>query len=138
MESVTLDQLNKMDRSDFIAVLGEVFEHAPWVADAAFGSRPFSDLRALSTAMTTVVRNASAELKLALIKKHPDLAGKAAREGTMTADSKYEQSSAGLDRLSEGEFATFQRLNTAYRNKFDIPFIVCVRRHGKDFILEPV
>ena len=72
---------------------------------------------------------------MALIKGHPDLAGKAAREGAMTADSKFEQSSAGLDRLTEEEFADFHRLNNAYRAKFDMPFIVCVRRHGKESIL---
>ena len=73
--------------------------------------------------------------KVALIKAHPDLAGKAARAGALTADSKAEQASAGLDRLSEDEFAAFHRLNDAYRKKFDIPFIVCVRRHTKDSIL---
>ena len=81
------------------------------------------------------VRAAAPEERRALINGHPDLAGKAARAGTMTRDSKAEQASAGLDRLSEAEFARFHRLNTAYRQKFAIPFIICVRRHGKDSIL---
>jgi 2-oxo-4-hydroxy-4-carboxy-5-ureidoimidazoline decarboxylase len=135
MEQITLDQLNRTEHSDFVAVLGEVFEHAAWVAEAAFSARPFASLSALSAAMTAAVRNAGEERKMALIKGHPDLAGKAAREGAITADSKLEQSSAGLDRLSDDEFAKFQRLNTAYQEKFDIPFIVCVRRHGKESIL---
>jgi 2-oxo-4-hydroxy-4-carboxy-5-ureidoimidazoline decarboxylase len=71
-----------------------------------------------------------------LIKGHPDLAGKAARAGTMTVESKAEQASAGLDRLSEAEFAQFHRLNDAYREKFGMPFIICVRRHSKDSILQ--
>jgi 2-oxo-4-hydroxy-4-carboxy-5-ureidoimidazoline decarboxylase len=70
-----------------------------------------------------------------LIDGHPDLAGKAAREGKLTADSTAEQAAAGLDRLTEQEFATFHRLNDAYRTKFSMPFIVCVRRHGKESIL---
>ena len=85
--------------------------------------------------MTAAVRKAPREQRLALIKGHPDLAGKAARAGTLTADSTAEQASAGLDRLSEQEFADFHRLNDAYRQKFGIPFIVCVRRHTKDSIL---
>jgi 2-oxo-4-hydroxy-4-carboxy-5-ureidoimidazoline decarboxylase len=72
---------------------------------------------------------------MALIKGHPDLAGKAAREGAITDDSRHEQSSAGLDRLTDEEFAMFHKLNDAYQAKFDIPFIVCVRRHGKESIL---
>src|SRR5581483_5235015 len=72
--------------------------------------------------------------KRALIEAHPDLAGKAARAGALTADSKAEQGSAGLDRLSETEFARFSELNESYRKKFGFPFIVCVRRHGKDSI----
>jgi 2-oxo-4-hydroxy-4-carboxy-5-ureidoimidazoline decarboxylase len=85
--------------------------------------------------MTTAVRGAGDARQMTLINAHPDLAGKAAREGTMTTDSKREQSSAGLDRLSQDEFAAFHRLNNAYRAKFGMPFIVCVRRHGKESIL---
>jgi 2-oxo-4-hydroxy-4-carboxy-5-ureidoimidazoline decarboxylase len=135
MAQLTLDELNRMDRSAFVAALGEVFEHAPWVAESAFGARPFASLAALYEAMTKVVRQAGDGPQMTLIKGHPDLAGKAAREGTITDDSKREQSSAGLDRLSPDEFAAFHKLNDAYHAKFDIPFIVCVRRHGKDSIL---
>jgi 2-oxo-4-hydroxy-4-carboxy-5-ureidoimidazoline decarboxylase len=92
-------------------------------------------LGALFEAMTRAVRDAGAGRQSALIRSHPDIAGKSAREGTLTADSAREQTSAGLDRLSEEEFAAFHRLNEAYRAKFDMPFVVCVRRHGKDSIL---
>ena len=81
------------------------------------------------------VRAAPAQERLALINGHPDLAGKATLAGTMTRDSKAEQASAGLDRLSAEEFAHFHELNNAYRQKFAIPFIICVRRHSKDSIL---
>jgi len=135
MAQITLDELNRMDRAAFLAALGEVFEHAPWVAENAADARPFAGLNALYDVMTAAVRSASADRQMALIKGHPDLAGKAAREGAITDDSKLEQSSAGLDRLTEQEFATFHKLNDAYHAKFDIPFIVCVRRHGKESIL---
>ena len=135
MAQITLDELNRMDRAAFLTALGEVFEHAPWVAENAADARPFAGLNALYDVMTAAVRSASADRQMALIKGHPDLAGKAAREGAITDDSKLEQSSAGLDRPTEQEFATFHKLNDAYHAKFDIPFIVCVRRHGKESIL---
>ena len=135
MTQITLDELNRMDQQAFVAALGDVFEHAPWVAETAHKARPFPSLDALYKAMTAATREAGEARQMALIKGHPDLAGKAAREGAITADSKLEQSSAGLDRLTEDEFAAFHRLNDAYRAKFGIPFIVCVRRHGKESIL---
>ena len=105
------------------------------MAEARLRERPFATLAALHDAMMSAVRARPPEQRLALIKGHPDLAGKAARAGTMTANSTAEQASVGLDRLSEEEFARFHQLNDAYRAKFGIPFIVCVRRHGKDSIL---
>ena len=99
------------------------------------GQRPFATLAALHEAMTRRCGPRPADQRLALIKGHPDLAGKAARAGALTANSKAEQASAGLDRLSDAEFEEFHRLNDAYRDKFGFPFIVCVRRHSKDSIL---
>jgi 2-oxo-4-hydroxy-4-carboxy-5-ureidoimidazoline decarboxylase len=135
MAQITLDALNRMDKSAFVAGLGDIFEHSRWVAEAVHQAQPFPSLNALYEAMTAAVRNAGEARQMALIKRHPDLAGKAAREGTITADSKLEQASAGLDQLSADEFAAFHRLNDAYHAKFSIPFIVCVRRHGKESIL---
>ena len=135
MDPISLDTLNTADRNAFAAALGEVMELAPWVADEAYAARPFASLAALYQAMTDAVRNAGEARQRALIDGHPDLAGKAAREGKLTADSTAEQAGAGLDRLSEAEFAAFHRLNDAYRKKFGMPFIVCVRRHGKESIL---
>ena len=136
MTKMALASLNATDEAGFMAALGDVYEHAPWVAQAALKQRPFATLAALHAAMTDAVRAAPPEQQLALIKGHPDLAGKAARAGTMTVDSKAEQASAGLDRLAEAEFAQFHRLNHAYREKFGMPFIICVRRHSKDSILQ--
>jgi 2-oxo-4-hydroxy-4-carboxy-5-ureidoimidazoline decarboxylase len=133
--TVALDDLNRADKRAFIAALGGIFENAPWVAEAVWPQRPFATLAALFSAMTAAVTAASREKKLALIFGHPDLAGKAARAGDLTAHSRSEQSGAGLDRLSEAEYATFQRLNDEYRAKFGFPFILCVRRHTKASIL---
>jgi 2-oxo-4-hydroxy-4-carboxy-5-ureidoimidazoline decarboxylase len=135
VSSVSLDTLNTADRATFMAAIGEVMELAPCIAEDAYAKRPFASLAALYAAMTDAVRSAGAERQRALIDGHPDLAGKAAREGNLTADSTAEQAAAGLDRLTEEEFATFHRLNDAYRAKFAMPFIVCVRRHGKESIL---
>ena len=135
MAQVSLDELNKADKTAFVTALADIFEHAPWVAEAVFTRRPFPTLALLYEAMTRAVRDAGSERQNALIKGHPDLAGKAARAGSLTIDSKAEQASVGLDRLTDDEFESFHRLNDSYRSKFAIPFIVCVRRHTKDSIL---
>jgi 2-oxo-4-hydroxy-4-carboxy-5-ureidoimidazoline decarboxylase len=132
---VPLDDLNHADKRAFLAALGDVFENAPWVAEAIMPQRPFTSLAALFSAMTAAVAAASREKKLALIFGHPDLAGKTARAGDLTVHSRAEQSSVGLDRLSEQEYDEFQRLNEDYRAKFGFPFIICVRRHTKASIL---
>jgi 2-oxo-4-hydroxy-4-carboxy-5-ureidoimidazoline decarboxylase len=135
MAALTLDALNAMDQRSFVQALGDTVEHAPWVAEAAAARRPFADMAALLRAMTEAVSSSGDDRKMTLIKGHPDLAGKAARAGTLTADSTAEQASARLNRLSEREYTSFHRLNDAYRAKFGMPFIVCVRRHGKESIL---
>jgi 2-oxo-4-hydroxy-4-carboxy-5-ureidoimidazoline decarboxylase len=135
MEQISLETLNAADRKTFLAAIGDVMELAPWVAEETYPKRPFAGIAALYQTMTDAVRNAPPERRQALINGHPDLAGKAAREGKLTADSTAEQAAAGLDKLSEQEFADFHRLNDAYRKKFAMPFIVCVRRHGKQSIL---
>ncbi len=135
MTAISLDALNSADRATFVKTLGEVMEYAPWAAESVYPQRPFASLAALHQAMIAAVQNADDKHKLNLIKDHPDLAGKAARQGALTANSTAEQASAGLDRLTNDEYARFHSLNDAYHAKFGIPFIVCVRRHGKDSIL---
>jgi 2-oxo-4-hydroxy-4-carboxy-5-ureidoimidazoline decarboxylase len=136
MTKLTLDQLNKADAQEFVATLGEIFEHSPWVAERVAAKRPFTSVRALLDAMTGAVKSAAKEEQAALLRAHPDLAGKAARAGKLTKDSTAEQTSAGLDRLSDHEFESFQDFNTSYQKKHGIPYIVCVRRHTKDSILK--
>jgi len=126
---ITLDALNAADQTAFVAAVGDVFEHAPWVAERAYAARPFASIAALHDAMMQAVRNAPREQQLAFFRGHPELAGKIARAGAMTADSKAEQGGLGLDRLSDADFARFGRANAAYAKKFGFPFIVCVRLH---------
>lgn len=131
----TLADLNHATPAAFAAAVGDTFELAPWVAEAAAGGRPFDGVTALHDAMMAAVRAAPRERQLKFLRGHPDLAGKAARAGAVTDDSRREQASVGLDSLSEEEFARFHRLNDAYKAKFGFPFIVCVRRHTRDSIL---
>jgi 2-oxo-4-hydroxy-4-carboxy-5-ureidoimidazoline decarboxylase len=133
--SHALADLNRASPAAFAAAVGDTFELAPWVAEAAAAKRPFATVTALHDAMMGAVHAAPRERKLEFLKGHPDLAGKAARAGAVTDDSRREQASVGLDTLSEDEFARFHRLNDAYKAKFGFPFIVCVRRHTRDSIL---
>lgn len=132
--AVTLDALNGASRASFIAALGALFEHAPWVAERAHARAPFKTVADLFEAMHAAVTQAGRGEQLALLRNHPDLAGKAA--GKLTAASAAEQGALGLDRLSGEEFARFERLNAAYREKFGFPFIICVRRQTRDAILD--
>jgi 2-oxo-4-hydroxy-4-carboxy-5-ureidoimidazoline decarboxylase len=132
---LTLDDLNKADRAAFAAALGDIYEHSPWVAERAFAARPFASGSALAEAMSAAVAAAAPEEQLALVRAHPDLAGKAARAGDLTAASKAEQGALGLDRLSDAEYDRFRRLNDAYKQKFGFPFVICVRRRTRDAIL---
>ncbi len=132
--AITLDALNAANAKAFVASLGAIYEHSPWVAEAIVAQRPFKTLASLHDAMADAVKTADDARKLALLNAHPDLAGKAARAGALTADSKAEQAGAGLDRLNDEEFETFHRLNDGYRTRFGFPFIICVGRHAKDSV----
>ena len=123
------------DREAFVAAYGPLFEHSPWVAEDAWSDRPFADADELFEALRAAMYSAPRERQLALIRAHPDLAGKAAIEGTLTPDSRREQASAGLDRLTPEEFEAFTRANAAYHERFGLPFVICVRDHHKDSIL---
>jgi 2-oxo-4-hydroxy-4-carboxy-5-ureidoimidazoline decarboxylase len=131
----TLAELNTCSKDDFVAALANIFEYSPWIAEQAASSRPFAGVNALFGAMKAAVDRAPSELRLALIKGHPDLANKTQRAAGLTAESNDEQNSVGLDRLSDAEYEAFERVNNAYRSKFGFPYIVCVRRHTKDSIL---
>jgi len=130
----TLSDLNGLPASSFVAALGEVFEHAPWVAETAAPGRPYPTVTALHNAMMQAVRRTAAERQLAFIAGHPEL-GTRVKRADLTDHSRSEQRGLELDRLSAEEFDRFSRLNAAYREKFGFPFIVCVRRHTRDSIL---
>ena len=131
---LTLDHLNACDSTVFVAALGDVFEHAPWVAEAIVAKRPFATVAAVHDAMMTAVRTTPTDQQQTFIRAHPELGLKVQR-ADLTADSKAEQGSLGLDRLSDTEFQRFHALNAAYRQRFGFPFIICVRRHTRDSIL---
>jgi 2-oxo-4-hydroxy-4-carboxy-5-ureidoimidazoline decarboxylase len=123
------------DRDTFVERYGPVFEHSPWVAEAAWEHGPFADREALAHGLEQAMYAAPRDRQLALIRAHPDLAGRAAVEGTLTASSQREQAAAGLDRLTPDEYETFTRTNAAYRERFGFPLVVCAREHTKDSIL---
>jgi 2-oxo-4-hydroxy-4-carboxy-5-ureidoimidazoline decarboxylase len=131
----TLADLNSCTRDDFVAALSNIFEYSPWIAEQAAMKRPFTGIIQLFAAMKSAVDRAPAELRLALIRAHPDLANRTQRATGLTAESNTEQNSVGLDRLSDAEYEAFERVNNAYRSKFGFPYIVCVRRHTRDSIL---
>lgn len=135
MARFTLAHLDRCDPDAFVEALGGVFEDAPWVAAACAHARPFASVDALHAAMSRAVREAGEARQTELIRAHPDLAGKAARAGAVTAASSREQAGAGLDRLSDDEFERFHRLNDAYRERFSFPFVLAVRGHDARSIL---
>jgi 2-oxo-4-hydroxy-4-carboxy-5-ureidoimidazoline decarboxylase len=129
-----LEAVNALSEQAFVELLGEVFEHSPWVASRAFEARPFADLSALHTAMVHEMQRASQAEKLALLCAHPELAGKAAQRGELTSASTQEQTRAGLNALNPQEMQQITDLNAAYRARHGFPFIVCVGQHTKDSI----
>ena len=127
--------INAFDCSQFVEVFGGVFEHSPWIAEATWSQRPFTDTDSLHRALCETVARAGEEKQLDLIRAHPDLVGRAALAGSLTDTSKDEQASAGLDRLSAEDIAAFQSFNRKYREQFEFPFIICARLNKKEAIL---
>lgn len=131
-------QPSRMDETEFVETFGGVFEHSPWIAAVAWRSgleARHDDPDALAEAMRAIVDISGAERQLALIRAHPDLAGRLAVAGELTAQSTSEQAGAGLDKCTAEEFTRFQDLNTSYLQKFDFPFIMAVRGHDRAAIL---
>ena len=125
--ALSLAQLNAADQAAFTALLAGTYEHSPWVAQQAWQRRPFSTLTALKQALADAVRQAPPDRQLALIRAHPELAGKAMVSKTLTAESTNEQGKAGLTDCTPEEFARLQQLNAEYNAKFGFPFILAVR-----------
>ncbi|MGY8524971.1 2-oxo-4-hydroxy-4-carboxy-5-ureidoimidazoline decarboxylase [Paracidovorax citrulli] len=130
-----LTDLNAMPAEEFVQALGGIYEHSAWVAEQAAAQRPFADLAALAEAMRVAVDNASEQARLTLLRAHPELAGKAAVRGELTAESTREQRGAGLDQCSQQEFDRLQQLNGRYTEKFGFPFILAVRGYDRAGII---
>jgi OHCU decarboxylase len=128
-------RLNAGTREAFVASCGGFFEHSAWVAERAWEKRPFVSVGDLHEKMSAAVRAASQDEQLALIRAHPDLVGRLAREGRLTSASTAEQAAAGLTALSDDEAAAFERYNAAYRERFGFPFVICARENKKNAIL---
>jgi 2-oxo-4-hydroxy-4-carboxy-5-ureidoimidazoline decarboxylase len=135
MPLLTVQDLNALDFDAFMAAVGHVFEHSPWIAEATWARRPFRDVSDLHAELCRTMRSASPDRQLALINSHPDLAGRLAQQRRLTAASSREQASAGLVELSDAELAAFKKLNDSYRERFGFPFIICARLNAKDAIL---
>ena len=127
-----------LSRDEFVAVFGPVYEHSSWIAEAVFeaGLEPRYDrVAALHDAMRAMVERARRGSQLALLRAHPDLAGRLGVGGALTKHSSNEQSGAGLDKCTPAEFARFISLNDAYKAKFGFPFILAVKGRSREEIL---
>ncbi|MEL7167178.1 MAG: allantoinase PuuE [Pseudomonadota bacterium] len=136
---VTTDRPSEMDRDAFVAAFGGIFEHSPWIAEGAHALElgPTHDSAAgVHSALARVFRSASDAQRLGVLQAHPDLAGKLAVAGRLTADSTAEQAGAGLDMLTDAERATFTDLNARYTDRFGFPFIIAVKDNTKASILD--
>ena len=137
-EQIFTPPAHTLNEANFVNRFGGVYEHSPWIAQQCHQnslSEQENTPAGLSEALQVVVAGASREQLMALINAHPDLAGKAAVQGTLTAESTSEQSSAGIDQCSAEEFERFQRFNTAYKDKFGFPFIMAVKGSNRHLIL---
>jgi len=130
---------SSLDRTQFVALHGRVYEHSPWIAETAWsaGLKPQHDtVEGLHQALAAIVDAAPRARQLALLNAHPDLAGRLAVSGELTAESTSEQASAGLDKCSPDEFRRFTELNEAYKRKFPFPFIMAVKGKSRAEILK--
>jgi 2-oxo-4-hydroxy-4-carboxy-5-ureidoimidazoline decarboxylase len=133
---LTLAELSAASRAPFVQALEGVYEHSPWVAEQAWNARPFARLEDLRVALTAAVAGAGRSAQLALIRAHPELAGRVAVRGELTELSQQEQQGVGLDRCSPEEFARLTILNEEYKAKFGFPFIIAVAGHTRASIIE--
>lgn len=132
---LSLGLVNALDEDAFVSAFSGVFEHSPRVARAAWQRQPFETVADVHRAFEDALRDADPARRLALVRAHPELAGRAATEGELTAESASEQASAGLNRLSPADLIRLTALNAAYGERFGFPLVVCVREHTVDSIL---
>ncbi|MDH5355700.1 MAG: 2-oxo-4-hydroxy-4-carboxy-5-ureidoimidazoline decarboxylase [Gammaproteobacteria bacterium] len=130
-----LSDLIKLSKPAFVDLLGSIYEHSPWVAEQAYLKLPFESPGHLQEIMFDIVQASTIDDRLTLIRHHPELAGKEADEGTLTADSKKEQSRAGLNQCSAGELKQIRELNKNYLDKFTFPFVIAVSGLNKHQVI---
>lgn len=131
-----LQDVNTLSPQQFIETFGGIYEHSPWVAEAAAKQRPFASMQQMKQAFSQAVQQAPESQKLALVRAHPELGHRMGIDPELSAESTQEQGSAGLDRLSPAEYRQLRDLNDAYQKKFGMPFVICVRQATKAVILE--
>ena len=129
-----IKNINKLSQSEFVKVFANIFENASWIAKDVYNEKPFKDFADLSQKMLSIFSTSTKENQLKILRAHPDLADKT-KIGSLTPDSKKEQSNAGLDQCSEKEFSEFKNLNDKYKKKFGFPFIYAVKGKAKKEIL---
>ena len=129
-----IDKINKSSQSEFIKIFDNIFEKAKWIAEKLYDQKPFGDFEELSSKILNIFETATKEKQLKILNSHPDLADKT-KIGSLTTESREEQSNAGLDQCSEEEFIEFKNLNEKYKKKFGFPFIYAVKGKSKMEIL---
>ena len=128
------NKIDKLSKTEFIQVFGNIFENASWIAEKLYGQKPFKNFKDLSKKMIFIFEDSSNQTKLQIFNAHPDLADRA-KIGSLTPDSNKEQSDAKLDQCTKEEFNNFKNLNLKYKNKFGFPFIIAVKGKNKNEIL---
>ena len=129
-----INKINKLPKSEFIKVFGNIFESSGWISEELYKLKPFDGFEELSTKILDIFENATKESQIKILRAHPDLANKT-KIGSLTTDSKNEQNSAGLDKCTSEEFDEFKNLNFEYKKKFGFPFIFAVKGKSKLEIL---
>jgi len=129
-----LNKIDKLSKTEFTEVFGNIFENASWIAEKLYLQKPFKNFQNLSNEMISIFENANNQNKLKILNSHPDLADKA-KIGSLTLDSNNEQNDAGLNQCTEKEFNDFKNLNLEYKNKFGFPFIIAVKGKNRSAIL---
>ena len=129
-----INKINKLPKTEFIKVFGNIFENSEWIANELYNQKPFTDFTELSSNMIKIFENTTKKNQLKILNSHPDLANKT-KIGSLTTESKNEQNSAGLDKCTSEEFDEFKNLNFEYKKKFSFPFILAVKDKSKLQIL---
>lgn len=133
---LTLEAVNQLSPEAFTEYFGRIYEHSPWVAVQAYEQRPFVSFDAMKKAFSQVVQDAGYDAQMALVRAHPELGHRAGVDPELSRESTLEQGQAGLDRLTQSEYEHFKRLNNTYAEKFQMPFVICVRQANKNIIVE--